>query len=118
MTMARSIPAVAAAACLLVSGASAFLLPSASTPSSSRLYSADGMALASGGLRPSTLDLSQMTVHAGQDALLKFQEKRKAAAIISDAEHEPVEHTMKRFNNLYGRPVIPFYRTTLYELVQ
>ncbi len=25
---------------------------------------------------------------------------------------------MKRFNNLYGRPVIPFYRTTLYELVQ
>ena len=24
---------------------------------------------------------------------------------------------MKRFNNLYGRPVIPFYRTTLYELV-
>lgn len=25
---------------------------------------------------------------------------------------------MKRFNSLYGRPVIPFYRTTLYELVQ
>jgi hypothetical protein len=36
----------------------------------------------------------------------------------TDSKYEPVESTMKRFNNLYGKPVIPFYRTTLYELVQ
>ena len=36
----------------------------------------------------------------------------------TDSTYEPVESTMKRFNNLYGKPVIPFYRTTLYELVQ
>ena len=82
------------------------------------MAASDGIALAAGGIRPSSLDLSDMTVKLGKEALEKFQEKRKSMAAVADAAHEPVESTMKRFNNLYGRPVIPFYRTTLYELVQ
>jgi hypothetical protein len=38
--------------------------------------------------------------------------------IVLMSEGEPVEATVNRFNKLYQRPVIPFYRTTLYELVQ
>lgn len=50
-------------------------------------------------------------------ALQSFQ-ARRVSLLKADETRETVEATMLRFNMNYKRPIIPFYRTTLYELVQ
>jgi len=47
-----------------------------------------------------------------------FQKRYSELVRSDDPNNEPMEKTMNRFNSLYMRPVIPFYRSVLYDLVQ
>lgn len=115
-------PSGVAVVLALAVGADAFVGPTVA-PSRGSMYmsSKDAGAAAfkiqTAGVSPAALDLKGMTVKLGVDALSEFQ-GRRSSILGQNPEKETVELTMNRFNNLYKRPVIPFYRTTLYELVQ
>lgn len=50
--------------------------------------------------------------------MASFQKKYNELVSSDGPNNEPMEKTMNRFNAMYSRPVIPFYRSVLYDLVQ